>query len=152
LDFILSKSKRNKTEFRNVDIISCEFEGNKAGFEGDDIYNSQNSDGIFQIENVFVTNPAKNSIFAEKTHLIVSELEMNQNLEFDFSGAGIHCEDCLTLEITDSVFSNLESELGGAIYLSQTNDLKNNPPIYLVSFFTLIPLDPKFYLRRLLRQ
>jgi len=103
------------------------FEGNYAAEKGDDIYAS-NAESLFQITDTSIENSiARNSIYMEAVSLATSNLVISANADSGSEqGGGIFCLNCLTISISNSRFTGLTSHEGPAVYISQTENQKED--------------------------
>ncbi|TNV88247.1 hypothetical protein FGO68_gene13755 [Halteria grandinella] len=102
------------------------FINNLALSQGDDFYMS-NTEEAFSMDEVTVDNPyARNSIHAEYVQLIMNKVTIQNINKSNKSemGAAIQCLFCRRMVITNSLFSNLKSQMGGAIYLTDQPENK----------------------------
>ena len=81
------------------------------------------------MDEVTINNPkARNSIHAEYVQVKLNNVritEINQNEKSEM-GAAIQCLFCRRMIIDNSYFGNLRSQLGGAIYLTDSVENKRN--------------------------
>ncbi|CDW71929.1 UNKNOWN [Stylonychia lemnae] len=96
------------------------FKYNLAQDGGDDIFVS-NTDQNLTLFKVNILNPnAKNSIYAEQCGVqILNSTISNVNNEKSTQGAGLQCFNCRNIQIINSTFSKLYSQLGGALYIEE---------------------------------
>ena len=101
---------------------------NIALSQGDDFFLS-NTEDAFEMDEVTINNPkARNSIHAEYVQVKLNNVritEINQNEKSEM-GAAIQCLFCRRMIIENSYFGNLRSQLGGAIYLTDSVENKRN--------------------------
>ena len=98
------------------------FSNNRALELGDDFY-VLNTESALTIDQIQIYNPyAITSLYAEIVTLeIMNSVFQDMNLNSASSqGAAIQCSDCRKINITGSTFKNMRSQLGGAIYISET--------------------------------
>lgn len=78
-----------------------------------------------------ITNPkGKNSIYAENLALRLNKVNIENVYAGTSDGAALICIECLSSNITSSVFRNLAGLYGGALYFS---DIITNKNTHLIS-------------------
>eukprot|EP00347_Sterkiella_histriomuscorum_P006984 403350694 len=113
--------------FKSLTILNNTFYDNYALVDGDEIYVT-NSKNILKIENVYISNSVgKESIAIEMAQALINNLTIKDIQAIDTSnsqGAGLKCTNCKSISINKSIFSNLSSQIGGAIYIEEQDSYK----------------------------
>ena len=107
--------------FKSIRVINgTRLQDNIANFQGDDFYLSNTEDPL-ELDDVLISNAmAKNSLFASQITLLMNRVRY-QNIQFNRlseKGAAIQCYGCRRIDIKNSLFKNIKSQVGGAIHIT----------------------------------
>ncbi|CDW84862.1 UNKNOWN [Stylonychia lemnae] len=136
-EFLDNYSKRKggalyASTFKSIYIgQSTNFKNNLASGNGDDVFVT-NSYNLITFDSVNIDNPyAQSSIYIQQAQIYTNNLviqNINKN-QLSQNGAGINCQECYSVLIQNSIFKNLNSSSGGAIYLVESEFNKDSNSI-----------------------
>ena len=99
-------------------ISDCHFEENNSTLLGDDLF-LEDTFEVVELSEITVKQSNKNSIYAYFSHLKIDGLEIENNVGVGAKGGGLLIQDALSFELKNAKFTNLSSQEGGAIFISQ---------------------------------
>mmetsp|Transcript_20833 Transcript_20833/g.19876 ORF Transcript_20833/g.19876 Transcript_20833/m.19876 type:complete len:430 (-) Transcript_20833:2711-4000(-) len=114
-----------------VSIHSTVFASNNASQTGGDFYSFFATDTTY-FYNVSISDlGAASSIYGDQIALDLQEVVIEGNLEFTAQyGAALTCFNCPKVTIRQSSFRNLRGQYGGAVYIEQSDQIKEDSLLY----------------------
>jgi hypothetical protein len=117
--------------FRELTIDECIFENNQAYTQGDDLdLSGSSAEAFIKFQS---TGFYKSSIYASFVNLNLQSLSLSNNIGDEYGA--IQCRNCISFILDNSIFNNLNSGKGGALFLFQDSNNKETTsehPQYIV--------------------
>jgi hypothetical protein len=107
--------------FRHLKISDCHFEENISTILGDDLF-LENTFELVELSEITVKKSNKNSIYVYLSNIKIDGLEIENNVGVGAKGGGLLIIDAISFELHNGKFTNLSSQEGGAIFISQTKN------------------------------
>lgn len=115
------------SNYKHFNMTGVTFDGNYAKDRGSELYALFSNYKTF-LDTVTIRNPSPvTSLYFDSISVEGKFLNIYQSTGTSYSaeGGGITCINCKQLKIYDSSFTGLRAQLGGAVYLEQSDSLKS---------------------------